>query len=280
MSTSVPEVSQPSTRKQLKVVNINDLKIDRSYQRDLNQKWVEDILSNMDEMAIDPLTVSKRENGDLYLVNGQHRSAARRLMSVFEMDAFVYEGLTPAQEAALRLKANHSKPDTVLDKFHTRISANDPEAIAINAIVEEFGGHINRIMNKTTGVNAVGAFQRIYRQDHGALLRQTLKLIYETFGRVGGDPVKAPVVTGIALFLREHPDVYRGELRRRLASVGLDPVMQRAYATQTAMGGPLSTNVYRALVETWNYKRQAKYRIEWTRRGQDKTTQDHKDESV
>lgn len=265
MSNSIPQLTEDhNLRRKLEIVELSTLKIDRSYQRDLKQRLVEDILRDYDEIAADALTVSKRANGDHYLVNGQHRAAASTLKGVEKALAFVYEGLTLEEEAALRLRSNHRRGDTPLERFHGQLTAKDPDSLAIAQIVDSVSSQVNKINNKLSGMNCVKALETIYKWDEGITLRTTLRLLADAFGRVEGEAAQEPVVHGMAYFLRTHPEVPRGELRRRLNQVGIDDVMRKARSHKSAMGGSLWVNFYRALVETWNYKRSMTHRVDWT----------------
>src|SRR5262252_187429 len=117
--------------RQLEVIRIEGLKVDRRYQRPLDQKLVERILANFEFAAMDAIRVSRRKNGSEYIVNGQHSTAAAQLAGETEVLAFVYTGLSVQEEADLRLKANNRRSDTALERFHGQLTAKVPESLAI-----------------------------------------------------------------------------------------------------------------------------------------------------
>jgi hypothetical protein len=251
-------------RRELEVVTIDDLQVDHRYQRDLNQTFVELILADYDPVAADVLTISRREDGSEWIVNGQHHAAAARLAGETEALAWVYEGLSVMQEADLRLKANHRKSDTHLDRFHAAFEAGRENAVQIVRLTEEFGTRVNRSGNSHTGINAASALEAVYKVDEGLLLRRTLKFLRDTYGQIGGDNAQEAMIRGVSWFILQHStEASMVDVRDRLEKAGVEEIVRKARTTKAAMGGSLWINVYRAMVEIYNYRRSMQHRIEW-----------------
>ena len=248
-------------RRQLEVVTIDDLNVDHSYQRALNQNLVERILAQWDMVAADAITVSRRKNGKLYIVNGQHRAAAAKLAGETEILAFVYDGLTRAEEADLRLKANNRRSDNQLERFQAQLTQGNKESKAIKALLAEFDTMINRTANKHTGINCVACIESLYRLDAVAL-RRTLQALHEAHGDLRGDSVTVPPLRGTFWFITHHHDYKWRELIDRLDKAGVDDLLRRGRSHQSVQGGPLWLNYYRAIVEAYNYRRTEEKRLE------------------
>jgi hypothetical protein len=255
-------LSDGDRRRELEIVRIDDLDVDHRYQRTLNQRLVEEIVEDWDKVDTDVLTVSRRKNGKLFLVNGQHRAAAAKLKGETEMLAFVYDGLTVRQEADLRLKSNHGRADTSLERFWARVTAGRKESKDIVKLMEEFGTHVNKTPNQHTGVNCISAVEALFREDE-ELLRQTLHAIREAHVEIGGEAAKVPVLRGTYWFLKVHAgDYHLRSLIERMRLHGPEDLMRKARAFKAINGGPDWINYYRSLLEAYNYRRAEHTRLE------------------
>jgi hypothetical protein len=251
------------TSREVEVVELADLRIDHRYQRPLDQGLVERILSDWDPIAADPLTISQRADGSLWIVNGQHEAAAATLKGETEMLAFIYTGLTVKQEADLRLKKNNRRSDTPLERFHAQVMAGNAESLAIVALLAEFGTEINKQVTAYHGINAVAAVEHVFRWDEGTTLRQTLFVVRDSFGEIKGDAASGALIKGIAWFIRQHAgQVNMRELIRRVSRYDADEIRRKARSHKAVVGGADWINVYRALVEIYNHRRAEHTRIE------------------
>lgn len=259
-----PGLANNGVLRDFQAVEIDVLQVDHRYQRDLNQNLVEKILADWDFVASDIASISQREDGSLWIIDGQHRAAAAKLAGETEILAFVYVGLTIEEEADKRLKANNGRADSSLERFHAQHTAGKPETLAIVSLCEEFGTKVNRSMNKSSGINAVSCLETLYRVDGGLLLRETLLLLRDAYGEIQGTVATEPVLRGCAWFLRQHSrEMSRADLRGRMSRDGVDEVLRKARSHKSAMGGSLWVNFYRALVEVYNHRRAEHNRLEW-----------------
>ena len=245
------------------VVKIADLGIDMRYQRELKQSLVDRILADYDIVAADLITVSRRADGTLWIVNGQHRTAAAKLAGETEMLALIYDGLTLEEEADLRLKSNNRRADTPQERFYGQLTKGDEESLAIQQLLAAVGSRVNRSPNQSSGVNCVSTLEYIYRKDAGLTLRSTLRLLFDAFGPIQGEIAQESVIHGTAWFIKQHgAEVSRADVVKRMRHEGVQRLLTQARTHQQVARGALWLNFYRALVEMWNYKRGEKNRIE------------------
>lgn len=257
-------ISANHSEPELEVVNIVDgsLKIDSSYQRKLSQRLVERIASNWDPFTADPLTISRRKNGKLFIVNGQHEAAAARLKGETEMLAFIWDGLSVAEEADLRLKKNNGKADTALEVFHAECAKKDPAALAIVAMLAKYGTRINESNNKHTGINCVGTIKALYAEDE-VLLDRTLNVLTEAYGEVKGEAAQVAVLRATFWFFKVHRGVYTwSRVVQKFYEEGTEGLMRRAKSHQSVNRGAVWINYYRAIVETYNARLSEPRRLE------------------
>lgn len=281
MPLSKEQIDRIHETSTIKEVPLADLKVDRSYQRDISQALVDEIASNFDIIASELVLVSDRgkgrdhmwpENGRFYIVNGQHRAKAAQKIGrskIWARIIFLDQEEDPgAIESTFRLKTNVGLSDRPLERFKAQLRAGDPESIAIQEILASFGTEMNATPSKEVGVNSVAGVEMIYRVDDGVLLRETLTLIKDIYRSVGGKYVSANVLKSLAWFIDKHAaESDRGRLVDKLQLAGLASLDRRARTIQSTMGNTLWLNYYRAIVDFYNERLGDRQRLEWNTRG-------------
>jgi len=144
-------------------VKVVDMLIDPRYQRDVQIKKVNKIVSEWNDSALGVVTLSDRGALGLYLIDGQHRreAALRVVGPEMELDARIFTGLTLLEEAEMYLDLNNTNQPTALEKFKARVMAEEPEAVAIEQILRSYQYHVGTSSSAGT-VTAVRALERVY----------------------------------------------------------------------------------------------------------------------
>lgn len=197
---------------QRKKIRISDLEIFPAAQRKLNEEWAKDIAANYDPDAVGTFIVSER-NGHLYVMDGQTRKRALEILGKSEsmVECLVYVGLTIEEEAALFIKHNTSRAVKAFDKFRVRVTAQDPDALAIIKICKAFGITIKEGANQTNATSAVASLEKVYagkvlrgkKLDGPTLLEDTLSYLYEAWNGEK-DAYNGQLIIGLAAFLGRH----------------------------------------------------------------------------
>src|SRR3990167_4119708 len=92
------------------------------YQRTLDEARVKKIVDNYDPHLIGTILVARRSDGSLWVIDGQHRVAALRLLGHSVVLATVYADTTDAGEALLFVAANSNRgPPNQWEKFRARL---------------------------------------------------------------------------------------------------------------------------------------------------------------
>ena len=252
----------------IEVLDIDVLQIDPSYQRDLVQKLVDEIAVAYDPLTAGVVLVSRRDNGDLFIVDGQHKTAGAKQAGNETLLCLVVNGLTPEDEAKLRLAANVKRADTALEKFKARLIASDPVAMGIQNVVTAFGVQINLSPIGHSGINAVGSLEMVWRvDDTGVMLSRVLQVIQDAWGAPEGDYSGSNIFKGIAFFLVKHPEADYDRLIERMQVEGPGALRRTAANHRVALGGSLWLNYYRALVEAYNTRLGDASKLEWKTSG-------------
>lgn len=255
---------------EFEVLTIDDLKVDHSYQRDLDVNLVQRIAKDYDIAAAGPLVVARRSDGSLYVVNGQHRAAGAKTAGELEVIAQVIDltnvPLDEARriEAELRLKGNTRRGDKVQERFRAQLAAGWAESLAIVDIVSGFDTRINPWPDPRHGINAVSTVEQLYRKDRGGHLVRVLEFIREAFGQVDGPYAASAVLSGVSWLLERHDnDMDRKRMVERIGVEGLDSLMRQARSHKAALGGALWMNLYRAMIGVYNERLPEHKRLAW-----------------
>lgn len=131
-------------------IKVDRLSIDAVYQRstdnDASRRLIASIAANFDWRLCAPLVVSRRPDGTLSVIDGQHRTvAAKQRGDIPHMPCCVFNYDGPEEEARMFISANRArKAMNRLDDFHAALAAADEDALEINRLVTEAGLTITR----------------------------------------------------------------------------------------------------------------------------------------
>jgi hypothetical protein len=219
--------------------------------------------------------LGKNRNGQerLFVLDGQTRIAAVR-MALGEdqsIECEVVRGLELREAAALFVGRNTSRRPRAVNVFLVNVTAGEPEAVAITAILAECGVRISRSPGKESETSAVSSLQRIYRLDareeqQGRLLRRTVQLALAAWGS-GADSLTGDILLGLAFVLHRH-DVSSFNLpalERKLRGFpgGALGLLGRGRAIHEGLRGSLPPCIARAVVTAYNQGRTKGRLPEW-----------------
>jgi hypothetical protein len=239
------------------VVAVADLNhIDRDdYQRKMKLPFVEEIARDWDLVLADYILVSRRGDGSLWVIDGQHRVAAATLAGETMMLARVFDGLTIEQEADMfYTHAVGRRGINSLEKFHSGVSAKYPDKVEIAEIVERVGARVNRSPNAASGINSPSTLEKVVRFGGPQLLERALRFIDE----VSDDGIKGvwaegPTVAGITFMLGLYgDDLDEKHLKKRLKRKGPEGLKDDARGYEARMTREAAR--FQAMVDTYNHR--------------------------
>ena len=124
----------------LRWVKKTDLNIPDEYQRRLNEAKTVAIASEFSWPAFGVLIVGERQDGKLFVIAGQHRTAAALRRSDIDDVPCVIFKLTTEQEArAFLTEATHRKPLTAIDKYKAELIVKRPATVLVHKLLTESG---------------------------------------------------------------------------------------------------------------------------------------------
>jgi hypothetical protein len=173
--------AQRGQRPSLEFRPIADLRIDDSYQRSIDtgpsQALVKRIAREWDWGLCQPLNVAKREDGSLWVIDGQHRlAAARDRGDIYDLPCVVVATRSADDEAAAFVALNQQRrPLSKLDLFKAALAAGDGEAGAILDALSNAGLSVAATTNpdswKPGQICNIGGLEKCLRQSGEKVLR-------------------------------------------------------------------------------------------------------------
>lgn len=148
----------------LEWVAITDLGFDIRVNRDVDFGWVTDIARRFDPAKLGTFEVSRRDNGALIVIEGQHRAlAARDVGWAGDVPCHITEGLSLDQEIEAVLSSNNKRGFSSIDKFVKNAAMGQEPYAAVNEIVVSAGLTVSR---KITAIRCPSVLVAVHRK-HG-----------------------------------------------------------------------------------------------------------------
>lgn len=243
------------------------------YQRDHDERKVIKIVAEFDEDSFGVVTVSRRTDGGLYVIDGQHRYLAALKMDLPLIPIRIIEGLTENEEADRFLKLNATKQVSAVDKFKAQVVARYDDQVNINKIVKSFGWAVDS--SKRDGVvSAVKALEYVYggagelsKEAGYALLMASLDAITQSW-QLNADGTNVAMVKAVGKVLARYNRVIdrsrlvtklRGTTPAQLIGQGIGNGKMAGVATHEALAQVI-VNLYNVKLQknqlpSWEFRK-------------------------
>ncbi|MCX5559955.1 ParB/RepB/Spo0J family partition protein [Streptomyces sp. NBC_00038] len=251
-----------------KEVAVSDLKIDPQAQRTLNEGRAQRIADNIVPEAIGLIMVSQRDDGEKYIVDGQHRHRACQLAGIPTVKTEIHHGLTLDQEAILFLiKNRESHKPRPIDEYHVGLTGGVPLFVHTDRVLKKHGLILGS--TSTNGVGAVSGVLRITERFGAPVLDRTLWVAEAAFDR-SPETWDGMILGGIGQFLGRWGDIAEDkELARKMLAMGTAVKWRAEILSRSSRGGfnnsgtgSRVTTAYRLVIQAWNAGRRSANRIE------------------
>lgn len=238
----------------------SDTRVDHAYQRDLDETRARVIAVAFSPELVGVPVVSRRPDGSLVRIDGQHRLAAAIMAGLGEEAILmeVHDGLSVEAEAQLFLRLNGSRKAVgAVDKFRARVVANEPTAVEIKGILAKHGCKITKAPQRN-GVLAVEAVERAYHDGVLGNVVRTLKAWLDgDSSAFEGEIVKAAA----GLFLA-HPDADPMYLAKRMETFPPSKVLARIRREKLDEGWTSKKEAAASvLIDIYNHRTHASKRL-------------------
>ena len=241
---------------EFKAIKPSQLKVDRLYQRDINQSRVNKIMQAWNPDIVNEPKVSQRDGGQYYIFDGQHTvSAWQGIYRGTDKPILckVYRGLTWLEEKELFVQQNGiSKDPTTSEKLLAEYNSGNVEVKDMVLAANEAGVKVD-FKNSAARyqIIAVGSLFKAYKMLGKSGLTDILSIICECWD---GDKVSfsSGFILGMAEF---HKQFYRRYSRKGL--VGRLSKHSASYYIREAreLSGTTQSRFCRMFLKEYNYKR-------------------------
>jgi hypothetical protein len=263
-----PEPTPDTTAGNIEWVPISKIRTDHEVNtRPIDFGWVDKHVNTFDPDKLGVPIVSMRPDGTYVVIDGQNRLEICRRVGWGDQDiqCRVFRGLTKAQEAVLFLGHNDNRQVGSFHKFAARITAGDPDAVAINNIVIKAGWELSYFVadKRIAAVSSLEAIWKATRPDptgyRGTTLETTLSIATEAWGH-SADAANGQLLRGIGAVVNRYGTLLdTAALTRKLAQHrgGAMGLLADGRGLQNFAGGTVGSCVAETIVRIYNSHRRA-----------------------
>lgn len=168
----------------------SQLRVDPAYQRQLDDRsarLIRTIASRWDWRLCQPLSVACRQDGRLFVVDGQHRlEAARMRGDIQQLPCVVTHSTSAADEAQAFVALNQSRrPLTAYALFNAAVAGGDEQAVTLARLIASAGLQIVGAAGfqdwKPGQVNNISAIRTFHARQGDTLTRRVLTCLARGF---------------------------------------------------------------------------------------------------
>jgi hypothetical protein len=206
-------------------VCIDDIKEDVQRIEGIDDRKVNRMAEAFNPYGLGTITISRRPNGDMFVLDGRHRVAAARSVDYKSLiPAVVLTGLSRDQEHELFIILNTRTAVSAISQFVNSVGALRPDHVVMNQVIEDHGWKVGRHAPRCVDRQVEGPARSSGRHDRcgdGEDARRPLQQAspHEPAARMGVGPMNAALLSFGAL--------------SAVSSVCLVPGSRVSYTTQT-----------------------------------------------
>lgn len=230
------------------------LVFDSQVQRSVIPARVRWFKENWDFEQVGAITVSVREDGKAYVIDGQHRvrTAIELGYGGTKVLCHTYRGLTLEEEAEKFLALNNARPVTPVDKYKVGLVARDPVCLGVRDTLAHYGLRIGA-QRADGAVCCVSKAMALYEKDPD-LLDGACAVLTEAWG-TRGPAYEQVVFAAVGSILgRYDGELNRAQLAKKLAKYRGGPAALVGDARGLSDYKPISVTRAAAeiMVDTYN----------------------------
>lgn len=260
--THIEKINKPN---KLEELHVGEFMTDHQVQRQLNEKRVEEMAADFRPDSMGLVTASRRMDGRLYLLDGQHRVAAARMARYDDPIACrVFHDLTVEEEAGLFLTLNHTRAVSSIERFKVRVTLGDRAAININNILRAYGLHVGfAASSEKNSISAIQTLEKVYRGagvwddgEYSDLVDRVISSVYLAYGQDNKNSTYSrAMIEGLGIFHATFGKrIEKDRLVEVLAAVPAQNFTSRARQRRDTMGGSIGENAAEVLHGMYNHR--------------------------
>lgn len=247
-------------------VPVTKLKVHPNIQREFSEARADNYARNLNPDALGEIHVQEDGRGSLWIIDGQHRTAAVRIALGEDQQIFcrVFHTDDAQSVAKISLDLNSARRWTPIDTFKVRVVARDWKALAIHGVLHQHGLKVSNNRDKAT-VKAVAACQWVLDTRGGqAAFERTIKILCQAWGK-DPDAYHGSLIKGVGLLVGR----YNGEMddthliEKLQKSGGPGRMIGRVRDTAKAMGHSVARAAAEVFLIEYNKGKRGKGLPSW-----------------
>ena len=236
---------------------IAKLKYDKRIQRTINMRKVREMADRgLSVAALGVIIVNLREDGEIYVIDGQHRLELLKRLGHDVAPCMVHYGLSLEQEAKAFVDlSQYNSKLSATQVFHRKLIYNDSDAVKIRNVLNSYGLEVSKGIKGGRGKNTISAIsgiEFIFSNGGEYALKKVLNILLNAWGADCRNVFDNMVLRGTHVFLKRYEgQVANSDLIAKLSIVPLASLINKArYLITLNMSPPLA--FARAMLEYYN----------------------------
>ena len=219
---------------ELKRVLVSQLVVDyappygEGYARPLSEGRLRVLRRDWDSMACSPLVISRRLDGSLYVIDGNHRRVIAFEKGITSLPAMIFSELGREREADLYTKLGTVLGQTPWTRFQSKLVAGDQAARAIIRIADTNGFEVNAMAYLDSRIQAIARLEWIYARGGPEGLDWTLGFLRESYNGLRESLGEMQLEGVFSFYMRYNDKVEQHEVATMMGAAGINAWHDRA----------------------------------------------------
>lgn len=239
-------------------IAFDSLNVDPIYQRNLRKNRAIKMAHNWNPEKMGVIVVNRRDNGMLYIVDGQHRYAALLLIENRPPRVYceVFDGLTREEEARLFHDLDNERANlTAGASFKALLAAHDKQAISIQRAANNVGLTVDYDKGPVPGnIRAFRTLQEIHNRRDEKGLQDILYICAKAWPN-SNHACSSEILYGLEIFLEKYGDNKKLDRERLISVLSLnDPrsIVNMGRIINTTLSSVVYPSVAKAIRNLYN----------------------------
>ena len=245
---------EPGAKPRLEWVSVDEITVDRNYQRDLRPRRISQILKDFNWSRFEPVMLAEK-NGGYNVYDGQHRVEAAKLHPLVDkIPALISTIANMRDEAAAFIDVNRNRTAvSSIEKYHAGIEAGDPDMMAVCSVVGEAGCEIAQFQGDigTNKTNAVVAVSRAIGTNGDQPVVAALTTLREAWPE-DKNALMGVLINAISGIFRNNKTISKPRMVDILAAMSRKELAGDAETMRKISGGTAEANIRRVIVAKYN----------------------------
>lgn len=238
-----------------KWINVNLLRIDSNYQRDIIPRTVQYILSNFNWMYFQPPTICPSHKKFYWVIDGQQRTRAAKLHpNISKIPCYIVDVPTTEAQAKAFITINKQrKTVNPISLYWAGLTAGEEKYLIVQRILGSSGADVVPSLGISGAklTNSVGSILRMIGSHGEKNTEAAISVLCKAYPSTP-NILRGNIIIALANLFRDGKNVDKARLISLLQSVDLDELNFEALKTSRLMGGSTPTILGKEISRRYN----------------------------